>query len=55
MKNAVAKGPTSKLAIAIAAVVLGLSGQTFADEELTLEEALKGARWTSLFAIVLKM
>jgi hypothetical protein len=44
MKNAVAKGPTSKLAIAIAAVVLGLSGQTFADEELTLEEALKGGK-----------
>ncbi len=44
MKNAVAKGPTSKLAIAIAAIVLGLSGQTFADEELTLEDALKGGK-----------
>ena len=44
MKNAVAKGPTSKLAIAIAAIVLGLSGQTFADEALTLEEALKGGK-----------
>ncbi|HEB27449.1 MAG TPA: hypothetical protein ENI05_06700, partial [Porticoccus sp.] len=44
MKYAVAKGPKSKLAVAIAAVVLGFAGQTFADEALTLEDALKGGK-----------
>mgnify|MGYP000431872795 CR=1 FL=1 len=44
MKYAVAKGPKSKLAVAIAAVAFGFAGQTFAEEELTLEDALKGGK-----------
>jgi hypothetical protein len=44
MKHAVVKGSKSKLAVAIAAVVLGFSSQTFADEALTLEDALKGGK-----------
>jgi hypothetical protein len=44
MKNAVAKNPKTKLAVAIAAVAFGFSGLTFADEALTLEDALKGGK-----------
>ncbi|MEH6528395.1 MAG: alginate export family protein [Porticoccus sp.] len=44
MKNAVAKNPKTKLAVTIAAVAFGFAGQTFADEALTLEDALKGGK-----------
>lgn len=45
MKIAVEKRPKFKLlTAAISAVVFGFSGQIFADEELTLEDALKGGK-----------
>ena len=45
MKNAVGKRPKCKLlAVAISSVIFGFAGQALADEQLTLEDAIKGGK-----------
>jgi Alginate export len=45
MKNAVGKKPKCKLlAVAISSVIFGFAGQALADEQLTLEDAIKGGK-----------